>query len=180
VNVSTGKISTVAGNNISGYSGDGGPATLAKLNGPQRVAVDGQKNIYISDTQNSVIRLVNVSTGNISTVAGNGTKGYSGNGGPATSAMLSIPWGLSVDASGNIYFADLTGVIRTVNASNGLIWTVAGNYTPPLTPAPVPHYSGDGGSATSALLYVPKDVVIGPTGNLFIADSGNNAIRELF
>jgi YD repeat-containing protein len=103
---STGIISTVAGNGNAGYNGDGGSGTSAELNYPQNVAVDGSGNIYIADTNNNVIRQVSAYTGFISTWAGNGTQGYTGDGGAATSAELNYPEDVAVDGSGNIYIAD--------------------------------------------------------------------------
>ena len=173
VNASTGIITTVAGNGTSGYSGDGGPATSAQMNAPRGVAVDASGNLFIADFGNSVIREVNASTGIITTVAGNGTSGYSGDGGPATSAKLGDPEGVAVDASGNLFIADLfpDSTIREVNASTGIISTVAGNGTR--------GYSGDGGPATSAELSFPDALALDAHGNVFISDSGNNVIREM-
>jgi DNA-binding beta-propeller fold protein YncE len=104
--LSTGKITTVAGSGAYGFSGDGGAATAAQLYMPTGVAVDSAGNIYIADFGNNRVRMVTSSTGNISTVAGNGTAGFSGDGGAATSAALYRPAGVSVDASGNLYIAD--------------------------------------------------------------------------
>ncbi|HXN48779.1 MAG TPA: hypothetical protein VN893_19165, partial [Bryobacteraceae bacterium] len=135
VAAATGIITTVAGNGIEGYSGDGGPATSAELSESDGVAVDGTGNIYIADSDNQAIRKVTAATGVITTVAGNGTglAGYSGDGGPATSAQLWGPGGVALDGSGNIYIAD-TGnhAIRRVAASTGIITTVAGtgNFEP--------------------------------------------------
>src|ERR1700678_3079135 len=149
----TGIISTVAGGGTgcTGQTdsvGDGCPATSAELNYPEGVAVDSAGNIYIADQQNSRIRKVTASTGIISTVAGNGTAGYSGDGGLATSAELGQSTGVAVDSAGNIYIADyLNSRIRKVTASTGIISTVAGNGTV--------GYSGDGGLATSAELDGP-------------------------
>jgi sugar lactone lactonase YvrE len=124
--VSGGAITTVAGNTTRGYSGDGGPAVSAWLSNPAGVAVDASGNLYIADTNNSVIR--EVSGGNITTIAGNGTGGFSGDNGPATFALLSNPDGVAVDASGNIVIADtLNNQIRVVSGS-GIITTVAGGY----------------------------------------------------
>ena len=164
----SGIITTVAGNGaggfygMGGYSGDGGPATSAELNGPEDVAADGSGNLYVVDSRNNCIRKVSPS-GTITTVAGNGTAGYSGDGGLATSAQLSNPYGVAADLSGNLYIAD-TGNNRSRRVSiNGIITTVAGNGTS--------GYSGDGGLATSAELNNPVDVAADGSGNLYIADS---------
>ena len=163
-----GIISTVAGNGKQGYSGDGGAATSASLSLPSGLAVDAVGNIYIAEGQR--IRKVNTS-GVISTVAGNGTDGYSGDGGAATSASLNDPTGVSVDAAGNIYIADqLNSRIRKVN-TNGVISTVVGNG--------IQGYSGDGGAATSASLNNSIAVTVDAVGNIYIADEGNNRIRKV-
>ena len=166
--VSNGVITTVAGNGTLGYSGDNGPATSAKLNDPTGVAVDSAGNLYIADKDNSRIR--EVSNGVITTVAGNGTYGFSGDNGPATSAKLSNPYGVAVDTSGNLYIADVSNdCIRKV--TNGVITTVAGDRT----------YgsSGDNGPATSAELSGPLGVAVDAAGNLYIADTGNNRVRKI-
>ena len=169
VTASTGVITTVAGNGTAGYSGDGSAATSAEINSPAGVAVDSSGNIYIADTSNNRIRKVTISTGKISTVAGNGTAGFYGDGGAATSAMLSSPYGVAVDANGNIYIADYSNQrIRKVT-STGIISTVAGNGTQ--------GYSGDGGAATSAELNNPEGVALDSSGNIYIADRWNNRIR---
>jgi trimeric autotransporter adhesin len=172
VTKSTGIITTVAGNGNYGYSGDGGLATSAELFNPYSVAVDASGDIYIADTYNNRIRVVTMSTGIITTVAGNGNYGYSGDGDLATSASLRRPYGAVVDASGNIYIADtFNNRIRIVTASTGIITTVAGNGTS--------GDSGDGGLATSARLYNPYGVAIDVSGNVYIADTYNNRIRLL-
>ena len=117
-------ITTVAGNGTCGFSGDNGPATSAQLYGSHGVAVDSAGNLYIADTANNRIR--KVSNGVITTVAGNGTAGFSGDNGPATSAQLTDPEGVAVDSAGNLYIAD-TGNNRIRKVSNGVITTVAGN-----------------------------------------------------
>ena len=168
----TGNVTVVAGNGTRGYSGDGGPATSAALNGPESVVVDATGNIFIADTENSVIREVTASNGNITTVAGNGNPGYSGDGGPATSAQLYDPYGVFVDGSGNIFIADTDNcLIRKVSGGN--ISTVAGN---PALQTPC-GYAGDGGLATSAQLDLPEAVFLDGSGNIFIADTYNNLIR---
>ena len=166
----TGIITTVAGNGTQSYSGDGGAATSAELNVPYGVAVDASGNLYIADTYNNRIREVAAGTGIITTVAGNGTQSYSGDGGAATSAELNYPYGVAVDASGNLYIADCyNSRIRKVAAGTGIITTVAGNGTAA--------YSGDGGAATSAKLYFPCGVALDASGNLYIVDTSNNRIR---
>ena len=172
VNLSTGAISTVAGNGTGGYRGDGGAATSAELYDPTGIAVDSAGNCFIADSSNGVVREVNVATGQISTVAGSGTWGYSGDGGAATSAELSDPTAVAVDAAGDFFIGDsLHNAVREVDASTGLIQTVVGNGAG--------DYSGDGGAATGAELYNPLDVAVDSTGNLFVADSNNNVIREI-
>jgi uncharacterized protein (TIGR03437 family) len=167
--VSGGTITTVAGSENWGFSGDGGPATSASLNWPSGVAVDSAGNLYIADTENSLIR--EVSGGTITTVAGNENLDFSGDGGPATSASLCYPSGVAVDSAGNFYIADTCNEqIRKV--SGGTITTVAGN-------GPYDGFSGDGGPATSALLNMPSGVAVDSAGNLYIADTDNNRIREV-
>jgi hypothetical protein len=172
VTASTGIIMTVAGSGTQGYSGDGGPATSAELNWPWAVAVDAAGNIYFTDTDNQRIRKVVVLTGIITTVAGTGTPGYSGDGGPATSAELNSPFGIAADAAGNIYFADyFNNRARKVAASTGDISTVAGNGTQ--------GFSGDGATATSAEMYYPTSVAVDTVGNIYIADDVNDRIRKV-
>ena len=170
---SAGSVTVVAGNGTFGYSGDGGPATSATLNQPHGVFIDGHGNIFIADTGNSVIREVVASTLNIQTVAGTGTAGYSGDGGPASSAELNFPTGVFVDSQGDIFIADTeNSLIREVVASTGNIQTLAG--TPGAT-----GYSGDGGLATKAQLDLPDGVFVDNSGNVFIADTFNSVIREV-
>jgi uncharacterized protein (TIGR03437 family) len=166
--VSNGVITTVAGTWTPGFSGDGGPATSAQLNLPERVAVDSAGNLYIADTINCRIR--EVSNGVITTVAGSGGRGFSGDNGPATSAQLDTPGGVAVDTAGNLYIADF-GNNRIRKVSNGVIVTVAGTGTP--------GFSGDGGPATSAQLNLPTGVAVDTAGNLYIAEAWNNRIRLL-
>ena len=132
----TGDIITVAGNGTRGYSGDNGPATAAELDDPDGVAVDSAGDLFIADTYNNVIREVVKATGDIITVAGNGTLGYSGDNGPATAAELDSPYGVAVDAAGDLFIADTgNNVIREVVKATGDIITVAGNGTPTVTAA---------------------------------------------
>ena len=167
-----GYINSVAGNNTMGYSGDGGLATSAELNDPgYGVAVDASGNIYIADSANYRIRKVAASTGIITTVAGTGTEGYSGDGGPAVNAEIGTPFGIAVDSSGDIYFADYSNFrVREVNTS-GVISTVAGTGTN--------GHTGDGGPATSADLDGPVGVAVDRNGNVYISELGGNTIREV-
>jgi uncharacterized protein (TIGR03437 family) len=168
--ISNGTITAYAGNGTPGYSGNGGSATAATLNTPVGLAVDKSGNLYIADQGNNVVRMVSAA-GIISTFAGNGTQGYSGNGGPATSAQLNGPQGVAVDSSGNVYIADtLNSVIREVTP-NGIIQTIAGTG--------IAGFSGDGGLATAAQLGSPTSVGVDAAGNLFITDSGTR-IRKIF
>ncbi len=168
----TSLIYTVAGDGTAGYSGDGGPAPLADLNGSQGSALDGAGNLYIADTGNNRIRKVAAGTGAITTVAGTGISGYSGDGGPATSAQLNFPFSVALDSAGNLYIADSSNnVIREVAAGTGIISTVAGNG--------VAGYSGDNGAATGAELYAPYGIALDSAANLYIADAGNNRIRKV-
>jgi len=166
----SGDISAFAGTGTFGFSGDGGPATGADLAGPQGIAVDFSGNVFIADRGNHRIRKVDTS-GNISTVAGDGTPGFSGDGGLATIAELKNPDDVAVDPSGNLFIADTDNfLIRKVDTS-GIITTVAGNGGV--------GFSGDGGPATSARLNVVRGVAVDSSGNLFIADTGNQRIRKV-
>ena len=189
--MTAGDIYTIAGNGTDGYTGDGGPATAAGVFEPTGMVVDGAGNMLIADTGNNRIRVVAARTGtfygramtagDIYTVAGDGTLGFSGDGGPATVAELDLPGGVTVDTSGNVLIADtFNNRIRVVAASNGTfyghamaagdIYTVAGNGTY--------GFDGDGGPATTAELGTPE-AVAADAGNVLIADSLNNRIREL-
>ncbi|MGA3212350.1 MAG: Ig-like domain repeat protein [Terriglobales bacterium] len=192
VTASTGKITTVAGTSTGagtfancGYSGDGGPATSAKVNNVYRVVLDSTGNLYIADYVNQVIRVVNthsttitvakvsIGPGDIRTVAGTpGTSGYSGDGGPATSAKFFNPYAVALDTAGNIYIADtFNTVVREVMAATGIITTVAGSGES--------SYYGDGGQATSAEMISPEAVALDAAGNLYIADQAANVIRKV-
>jgi uncharacterized protein (TIGR03437 family) len=170
----TGTITTVAGTGTFGYSGDGGPATSANLSLVEGLVVDPKGNIYIADTANARVRVVDPS-GNINTYAGSGTRGYSGDYGAATSASLFLPAGLALDGAGNLYIADYgNSTVRKVSTS-GQITTVAG-----LGLAGFATYLGsEGGPATHAVLGLPYAVTVDETGNLFIADIGSGSIREV-
>lgn len=189
ISASTGIITTVAGNGLIGFSGDGGPATDSQLFYPRDVSVDASDNIFIMDSGNCVVRKISASTGIISTVAGTVPESsgiyhcdFSGDGGPATSAqlypidLLTPAGGVTVDSSGNIFIADTgNNAIRKVSASTGIIDTVAG----------IPCFSvcfvggGDGGPATSANLFSPYGVAVDGVGNIFIADTSDFAVREV-
>jgi uncharacterized protein (TIGR03437 family) len=167
-NSGTGKIATVAGSGFFAYSGDGGRATSAQLNGPRAVTADTAGNLYIADTANSVVR--KVTAGLISTIAGNASPGFSGDSGSATSAQINSPQGIAVDSNGTVYVAD-TANSRIRKISGGQISTYAGGSSP--------GYSGDGGQAGSALLNYPTGMALDNQGNLYFADTDNNAIRKI-
>ena len=175
---SSGIISTYAGNGYYGYGGDGGDATSATLNYPYGLFADLHGNVYIADTGNDKIRMVSI-TGIITTIAGTGiygigagTTGSTGDGGAATSAQLDSPLGVTIDGNGNVYIADSgNGKIRMVSTS-GIITTYAGKSTQ--------GSSGDNGVATSAQLNYPFGVSTDIPGNVYIADSHNQAIRKVF
>jgi uncharacterized protein (TIGR03437 family) len=182
--MSNGVLTTIAGGGTQGFGGDNGPATSAELSGPSGVALDGVGNIYFTDTGNQRVR--KISGGVITTVAGNGTTGFSGDNGPATSAQLNLqpgaflccsadpflllPVGIAADASGNLFIVD-SGNQRVRQVSNGVITTVAGNGTQ--------GYSGDGGPAASAQLNNPSGIGIDTAGRIYVSDSGNGRIRVL-
>jgi sugar lactone lactonase YvrE len=175
-----GTITTVAGTGVRGFSGDGGPAARARLNTPDGIAFDPAGNLYIADTLNQRIRRVS-RAGTIVTVAGSGLLstvghntggfGFSGDGGPAVDAQLSIPEGVATDTHGNLYIAD-TGNdrIRKVDAK-GIIRTVAGTGNNP--------YFGDGGPAVRANLYAPVGIAIGPDGGVYIAERYQQTVRMI-
>lgn len=167
---SVGVITTVAGNGMTGFAGDGGPATSAELSTALGIAFDAANNLYIADRANNRIRVVN-SDGTINTVAGSGTAGSSGDGGPAILAQLNTPINVVVDKNGNIYTIDLSNRVRVINAG-GTISTFAGNGTS--------GFSGDGGPATAAeLSFGASGITADRSGNLYIADTGNNRIRRV-
>jgi len=172
-----GVITTVAGSPYkpAGGQGNGGPATAAQLNDPRGIALDSFGNIYISDTGNNVVRMVDHGTGLINTVAGSGYAGFGGDGGSATSftVKLNAPRGLAVDASGNLYIAD-TGnnrVRRVDHSTPHVITTYAGNG--------IAGFAGDGGAAGSAEVSGPRGLAVNAVGDLFIGDSGNNRVRKV-
>lgn len=165
-----GTITTVAGTGSQGFSGDGGPATAAQINTPIGVFVDVGGNVLISDVGNQRIRKIDTH-GVITTVAGNGGKGYGGDGGPATQASFFNPVRAVEDTAGNIYIADQSNHrVRKVD-TNGIVTTIAGTG--------VMGFSGDGGPAASAMLNNPTAVALGPGGNLYFADQFNHRIRRV-
>jgi hypothetical protein len=172
VDAQTGIITTVAGTGHQGYSGDGSAATGAQLFTPLAVAVDAGGNLFIADTQNHRIRRVDFLTGVITTVAGNGVGGFSGDGGPATASALWNPSGVAIDGAGNLLIVDqFNNRIRLVNAQTGIITTVAGTG--------VAGFNGDNLTATAAQLWNPSGITIDTVGNLLIVDSFNNRIRRV-
>ncbi len=190
--MTAGDIYTIAGTGGAGYTGDGGPATNAALYYPQDVTADSAGNLVIADTGNNVIRVVAghdgtfygqpMTAGNIYTIAGTGAQGFSGDGGPATSAGLTVPASVTVDATGNLVIADYgDNRVRVVASSDGSyygqpmtsgdIYTIAGTGAQ--------GFSGDGGQATSATLHYPQGVTVDGSGNVLVTDSGNNRVRMI-
>ena len=166
LSASAGVVTTIAGNGIYGYNGDGGLGTNTMLNYPSGVAVDMSGNVYIADSSNSRMRLWNQSTGIVTTIVGNGTRGFSGDGGAGANAMLANPWGVAVDASGSVFIADTgNSRVRMWTKSTGIIVTIVGNG--------VQGFAGDGGPGTSAELFAPFSIAVTATGSIYIADSGN-------
>jgi sugar lactone lactonase YvrE len=173
-----GTINTVAGSGPAttindqgpakgGFAGDGGPASEARLNTPIAIAFDAQDNLYILDRDNNRVRKVDAA-GNITTIAGEGTWGFSGDGGPATAAMISTSSGIAVDAAGNVYIADTDNArIRMVDV-NGMISTFAGTGEP--------GYAGDGGPAAAAQLSSPAGMAFDADGNLYFVDGQSQSV----
>ena len=169
--VSTGVVTTVAGNGTYAFSGDGGPATSASFQFPYSVAVDAAGNLYITDSVSDRIRKVSAASGIVTTIAGSGVEGYSGDGGLATNAALFGPRGIVEDGNGNLYFGDVSNnVVRKIDAA-GIITTVAGGSTY--------GYTGDGGPAVGALIGGPFAVAIDSVGNLYVADTLSRVVRKV-
>ncbi len=167
-----GIIQTVAGTGEKGYAGDGGLATHALMSEPFMCAFDAQGNLYVAEATNHCVRRIAKATGVITTVAGTGVLGSSGDGGPATRATMNQPYALQIDTNGDIYIVDrLNAVIRQVEALTGIITTVAGTGEP--------GSSGDGGPGTRAQLREPNDCFLDGRGGLLIADIQDQRIRRL-
>ena len=166
--VSNGIVATLAGDGTPGFAGDNGPAGSALFDQPEAVAIDSAGNLFIADTGNHRIR--KVANGMVTTVAGNGEQGFGGDNGPATSAQLDSPYGVAVNAAGDIFIAD-TGNHRIRKVSGGVITTVAGDGNT--------DFSGDNGPAVEARLAFPFGIAVGIDGNLYIADSGHNRVRKV-
>jgi sugar lactone lactonase YvrE len=168
----TGLITTVAGTGTQGFSGDNGPAVTAAIDSPTGMAVNAAGDLYLADTHNHRIRKIAATTGLITTIAGTGLPGYSGDSSPATAATLSLPHGLTADRAGNLYLADTANHrIRRIDAITGIITTIAGTGTQT--------FSGDTGAATAAGLDSPRTAVISPSGLVTLADTANQRIRQL-
>jgi sugar lactone lactonase YvrE len=165
-----GSLKVVAGNGNPGFSGDGGPATKAELKFPSGLAFDRDGNLFIADTINHRVRKV-APDGTISTVAGNGKRGFSGDGGPATKASLNLPFSVALDKNDNLYISDEGNHRVRVMSSAGILYTYAGTGKP--------GFSGDGGLAKTAQLNQPQGIAAGSDGSLYIADRKNQRIRKI-
>ncbi|MFN7939059.1 MAG: hypothetical protein U0R19_37385 [Bryobacteraceae bacterium] len=162
-----GQITSLAGNDQAGFSGDDGPAAEALLSTPEALALTASGDLYVCDTGNHRIRKITPG-GVITTIAGNGGTAANGDNGPALSASIGNPWGITVDSAGVIYFSDTSnGVIRRIDA-NGVITTIAGTTA---------GFAGDGGPATQARLQNPRGIALDASGNLYVADAGNHRVR---
>jgi hypothetical protein len=168
----TGIITTIAGTGEAGFSGDGGKATQARFNWPTEVFFDSKGNLFILDRRNNCIRRVDTQTNIITTIIGTGERGFSGDGGKASQAMLNWPSGFFMDSEGNLFIADeYNHRIRRVDGRTSIITTVVGTGEK--------GFSGDDGEATQAMLNSPTSVFVDSEGNLFIADSANNRVRRV-
>ena len=172
IDAATGRIATVAGNGSQGYSGDGGPAVAATMDQPYSLQVDGNGDIYIVDRLNSVIRKVDAATGIITTVAGTGEAGYSGDGGPGTEAMLREPNDCFLDGRGGLLIADIQDQrIRRLDLATGVITTFAGNGEKVR--------GGDGNPALQASILGARAVCMDSRGNTYIAEREGNGVRKV-
>jgi sugar lactone lactonase YvrE len=172
IDAATGLITTIAGTGTQGFSGDNGLATSANIDSPTGLALDTANNLYVADTHNHRIRKIATTTGLITTLAGTGTPGFSGDTTAATSATLALPHGITIDATGNLYIADTENHrIRRIDAVTGIITTVAGDGTQ--------SFAGDNGPAILASLDTPRTTTLSPSGLVTLADTGNQRIRQL-
>jgi sugar lactone lactonase YvrE len=168
----TGTITTIAGTGTQGFSGDDALATSAAIDSPTGLALDSSNNLYLADTHNHRIRKITAATGIITTIAGTGTPGFSGDTAAATTATLALPHGITIDPAGNLYLADTQNHrIRRIDSTTGRITTVAGDGTQT--------FAGDGGPATAASLDTPRATAVSPSTLLTLADTGNQRIRQL-
>jgi sugar lactone lactonase YvrE len=168
----SGHITTIAGTTIQGFSGDNGPATAATLDSPQGLALDSTGNLYLADTHNHRIRRIDATTQIITTIAGTGASGYSGDTTAAIAATLALPHGLTIDLNGNLYLADTANHrIRRIDAATGIITTIAGDGTQT--------FAGDNAPAITASLDSPRSTALSPTTLLTLADTNNQRIRQL-
>jgi sugar lactone lactonase YvrE len=171
--VSGGTITTIAGTGAPGFSGDTGAATAAQLSLPSAVAVDATGNVYIADTNNQRIRKITGTT--IATIAGDGEELFAGDGATATAAVLDSPTGVAVDATGNVYIADRHNQRVRMVTPAGTISTIAGSGTASFSGS----FSGDGATATAATLAKPSGVSVDAAGNIYVADTDNQRIRQV-
>jgi cyclophilin family peptidyl-prolyl cis-trans isomerase/sugar lactone lactonase YvrE len=170
----TGLLRVVAGTGVPGSSGDGGPGRSAQLSSPMGLALDRNENLYICDMGSLLVRRLDASTGNISTIAGSRTTGETGDGGLAVNAVLGFPYGIAVDDAGNIYFTDGradVSKVRRIDGVSGVITTIAG--------AGGSGFSPDGVAAKTALLHEPRGVAVDAAGNVYIAESRNGRVRRV-
>lgn len=166
------EIRTIAGNGQPAHTGDGGPAVTAGLGQPFGLTLGPDDALYVCEVENHTVRRINRKTGTITTVVGTGKKGYTGDGGPATTALCNEPYEIRFDAAGNLYEVErLNHVVRRVDARSGTIKTVAGTGQP--------GYAGDGGPATHAQLSQPHSIALDDAGHLYIADIGNHRVRRV-
>ena len=172
-----GSAATIAGTGVAGFSGDGGPATAAQLNGPSGVTLDSGGSIYIADTLNQRVRRI-ARDGTISTFAGTGVSGFGGDGGPAAAAQLSLPAQTVFDSAGNLYVSDYGNRRVRVVSPAGIVSTVAGSGVPELVPTPSTSV-GDGGPALNAVFNIPISVAFGPSGDLYVAEMLGSRIRKI-
>ncbi|MGD0446333.1 MAG: Ig-like domain repeat protein, partial [Edaphobacter sp.] len=172
IDATTGTIATIAGTGTQGFSGDNGPAINANIDSPTGLAVDSANNLYLADTHNHRIRRIDATTGAITTIAGTGIPGFSGDNTSATAANLALPHGLTIDSAGNVYLADTTNHrIRRIDAATGAITTVAGNG--------IQAFSGDNAPAVAASLDSPRATAISPSTLVALTDTANQRIRQL-